>query len=295
MNQPEPVQTVRVGRRHGLWSLALATAVLAAALTSSPAARAEDTDTRAERVDRLTRFGFGLAKRNKYPEAVKAFLEALSLSTYPDGSLFYNLGKLQDEGLKQCGAALIFYQGYLANFPAGEMATEVQTRLTRCRAAVVSTLGRVTITAKYEGVPLRVDGVPLGTAPVMGLELPAGQYTVTTEADDFLPTTDAILVDVGLEARVDLRLERRMFKGLLTVEVDPPDASIFIDERLVAEKSPFTMKEAPTRIYLVRVDKPGWDRWVRYVTVERDTEAKVEVVLEQTGEQVPIPPLPRQE
>ena len=276
-------------QRSPLSLLALVLALLSAPTPS----RADDSKT--ERIERLLRSGTALAKRNKYTGAIIAFREALALSAFPDSSLFLNLGKLYDEGQKDCGAALLYYQGYLLNETQGEFAGDVEARVKRCRAAVVSSLGRLSVLAKAEGLPIRINDVPIGSTPIADFELATGSYTVVCESDDYHPVTVTSTVEVGLETRVDLVLKKRIFKGILTVEVDPPDASIWVDEEMVASKSPFTRKDATTRTYLVRVERDGWDRWVRYVTVERDSETKVEVVLEQTGEQVPVPPLPKNE
>ncbi|MBT9560509.1 MAG: PEGA domain-containing protein [Myxococcales bacterium] len=255
-------------------------------------ARANDED-RASKVERLQRTGFGLARRKKYAEAIASFEEALQLSSYPDGSIFYNIAKLSEEGLKDCRKALLYYAGYLENDPEGEYSTEVRTRHERCRKAVSSTLGRLSVMSKPDGAPIRVAGIPFGSTPLTGLEVPAGTYSITSESEEFLSASASATVEAGLEARVDLPIKRRVFKGMITVTSDPPDAAIWINDEQVASKAPFTQKELPTRTYLVRIEKPGWDRWVRYVVVERDTESLVEAVLEQTGDEVPIPPLPK--
>ncbi len=251
-------------------------------------------DDNSDRINRLEKTGFALARRGKVDEAIAAFHEILRLTAYPSGLLLYHLGKFSEETTKPNPArSFVYYSGYLAIEPDGAEAAEVKTRHQRLKARLATTLGRLSVSARAEGIPLRFNDVPLGSTNMTGLELPAGSYTVTAEGEEFYPVSEQVVVEAGLETRTELRLKKRVFKGSLTVVVDPPDATIRVDERVVSEKSPFTQKELPTRTVLVRIDKPGWDRWVRYVTIERDSEARVEARLEQTGTEVPIPPLPK--
>lgn len=273
-------------------SLALVSFVATMLVAMPRVVRADDED-RIAKVERLQRVGLVLARRKKYGEAIESFEEALKLSSYPDGSLFYNIGKLAEEGLKDCRKALLYYAGYIENDPEGEFSTEVRTRHERCRKTVSATLGRLSISSKPDGAPIRIAGIPFGSTPLTGLEVPAGIYAIMSDSEEFLSASASTTVEAGLEARVELPIKRRVFKGFITVESDPPDVAIWINDEQVSSKAPFTAKDLPTRTYLVRIEKAGWDRWVRYVTVERDTESLVQAVLEQTGDEVPIPPLPK--
>lgn len=256
---------------------------------ASPPARADD---RPDRITRLEKTGFALARRGKYKEAVEAFQELLRLAPYPSGLLLYNLGKLSEEGLHDRAKASVYYQGYLAIEPDGADVTDVRRRLDHLNTQLATSMGSVSLISRADGIPVRIDDVPMGSTPVTGMVLPAGEHTATAETDDYFPASIRFLVEAGTEARVELPLKKRIFKGTLTVVVDPPDATIRINGQVVSEKAPYTQKDMPTRTVLVQIDKPGWDRWVRYVTVERDSEVKVEARLEQTDEEVPVPPLP---
>ena len=83
-----------------------------------------------------------------------------------------------------------------------------------------------------------------------------------------------------------------MYKGSITVNSDPPGAKVWINDTL-AGKAPISRKGLDTKKYLIRIEKDGWDRWIRYVEVLRDANVTVDAKLENTGVQVPIPPLPR--
>jgi hypothetical protein len=68
--------------------------------------------------------------------------------------------------------------------------------------------------------------------------------------------------------------------------------TVFLDKVNVG-KAPYSRDKLPARRYLVHLEKPGWDRWVRYITVVRGETQTVEAKMEATGTHVPIPPLPR--
>jgi hypothetical protein len=83
-----------------------------------------------------------------------------------------------------------------------------------------------------------------------------------------------------------------IFYGQLVVNVTPKDEAVVFLNHIPHGGAPFASKKLETKRYLVHVEKKGWDRWVRYVTVLKDATVTVNVTLEKTNTKVPIPPIP---
>ena len=243
----------------------------------------------AEKAEKLRVKGYKQAKRHRYKKALPLLEEALQLMRYPDSELMYDLGSIS-EALNNCPKAILYYTGFLSSMPDEKERTEVTEKLKRCMKS--SELGTVDVTSQPEGLEVRLNGVPMGRAPLRGLKLPTGIYTVTSDKEDFHPYKSTLSVEYNLRSRHDVRLKKKIFYGTLEVKVTPNDGAVVFLNHIKQGPSPFTSKKLETKRYLVHIEKEGWDRWVRYVTVVKDSTFTVDVKLEKTNTKVPIPPIP---
>lgn len=234
--------------------------------------------------------GERLAKRGKYAASLEKLSQILALSEYPDPVLLYNMGTIA-EAAKDCRKVVLYMTGFLYQSPGDKQARQLRGKIDRCLRGDKGS-GLVVIESTPRDVEVRVDHVLVGRAPILDLRLPGGSYTVQSTQPGYHPYKGTVTVDVGLEAKHTYRLEKKIYKGNLTVKTTPPGATVWLDNVKVGP-APYTRKGLATRSYLIRVEMKGWDRWVRYVSIERDQTLDVEVKLENTGTQVPVPPLPR--
>ena len=143
-----------------------------------------------------------------------------------------------------------------------------------------------------ERVPVRVNDVFIGYSPVQGFKLPVSTVNVRAEQMDYLPSSRRYTVAANQANRVTIRLSKKQYYGNIEVRVEPSaGVSVFIDKVRVGE-APYARKDLPARRYLLHLEKEGWDRWVRYVSIERGETLTVVATMEQTNTQVAIPPLP---
>ncbi|HIA02382.1 MAG TPA: PEGA domain-containing protein [Myxococcales bacterium] len=248
------------------------------------------TRSTASKADVLRAKGYRLAARHRYKKALPILEEALQLTLFPDSTLLYDLGAIS-EALGDCSKALLYYTGFLSSMPDENQQIEVTQKIKRCKKA--TELGTLDISSKPEGQEVRINGVPLGRAPIRGLQLPTGTYIVTSKKEDFYPYKSTIGVEYNLRTRHELRMQKMIFYGTLEVKVTPNEGAIVFLNHVSKGPAPFTSKKLETRRYLVHIEKKGWDRWVRYVTVEKDSVFTVNVNLEKTNTNVAIPPIPR--
>ena len=244
----------------------------------------------AAKIEKLRAAGERLARRGKFADALEKLEQIVPLMEIPDSDLLYNLGVIA-EAAKNCRKTVLFFHSFLYVSPGDPQEKQILTKLGRCLRGDKNG-GTLVLDTKPREVEIRIDGLLIGRAPIYELKLVPGSYSVTANTPDYHPYRGTISIDVGLEAKHDISLEKMIYQGDLLVKSTPPGATVWLDTVQVG-KTPYERKGLATRTYLVRVEMEGWDRWVRYVPIERNIVSTVEVKLEKTGMQVPIPPLPK--
>ena len=232
-----------------------------------------------------------LIRKNKIPEAISKLEEGLAIGS-PNESLLFDLAKLAGES-KQCDRAILYLTGFLYLAPGDPDAKGLDAKRQRCIKSFKS-IATINIESTHpKSVEVRMNNVVVGRTPVYSLKLPPGEYTLTAKDELYLPYSETIHLDAGVELRERFAMKKKRFKGSLEVKVDPADkdVSVYLNEVNMGS-APFKREGLVTQRYLVRIEKPGWDRWIRYVTIERDETTVVDARLEKTGTMVPIPPIP---
>lgn len=276
----------------GVTSLVLLLATCVAVAVSPRVATAQEGDdntSRIQRIEKLKADALRLGQRGKFTDAVALFEEALSLLELPDEDVLFNLVLLSEQ-LADCKRIILYSTGYIYLSPGDPEVPKMEGRRTRCMRRVAQP-GLLSVESTPKRLEVRVNNVIVGRAPITDLPLAPGEYEVRAEAVDHHPFKQTVALDAGLETRVRVRLEKMVFQGNIEVITEPAGATVYLDNVQVGA-GPWSRENLQTRRYLIRVEMDGWDRWVRYVRVERDRTIKVHAELEQTGTQVPIPPLP---
>lgn len=171
--------------------------------------------------------------------------------------------------------------GYLPLDTVVELASDLSLSLALKRAP--PTTGTAEVQASLPGRVI-VDGRDRGAAPVTGLRLRPGTYTVrfVPEGADGLAEELRVTVRAGEASRVSFDIA----DGLISVGVrEPRWASVYAGEVKIGD-TPLIQHRLPARVYTIRVAREG------YVTQERlvrltpgENYQWVDVVLEAEGGQ----------
>lgn len=273
----------KIGPRAAILAASLALAALGGAALAAPPPRGDKAEeaarAQAQRdYDKAVRF----SRAGRAQEALEQFERALPYKN-ETSDIFYNL-VMVSEAAKRWDKVLLYAQGFLVLEPgsgdAAEIAQKLDVALKRLAKGEKVPVP-VTFTVDPPEARVLVRGTPIvGGRRTTALLLPGG-YVAEATLPDYTTAGAAFEVKAGVEAvPVELKLTPIVFEGTLAVVTEPSDGvQVWVDDKLVGV-TPLAPLTLPTLRYLVRLERPGYDRWVRYVQVERDQTATVKATLE---------------
>ena len=266
-------------------------------LCAAFAASAQEDEPKSEKdvrakIEKLHREGNSLMKKSRYKAAYDVMRQILPLARIPDDQLLYNLGML-GESLGDCRAAVLYFNGFLYLAPGDKSAAEAEQKRAGCLKRAGAT-GRLEVNTEAQGAEVWVDHVLVGRAPAHDVRLPAGSWRLLVRHPAYRDRDEAFTIDDGGVTKLDVKLDKLIFKGNLKVTAEPADGTVVYLDNIKMGAVPYATTGLDTRRYLLRIEKDGWDRWVRYINIEKDQTLDIKAVLEKTGANVPIPPLPEQ-
>ncbi len=242
--------------------------------------------------ERFYELGVRYTRSGRYERALEMFQKALP-SRRHGSDIYYNLVAVA-EPLKRWDLVNLYALGFLYHEPdtkdakviAGKRARAV--RAARRRGAKAPSAVHMAI--QPTDAEVWVDGVPVGHTGKATVPLLPGRYKVHVELEDYLPWDREIDVPGVDPVEVTGQVERMKLYGALEVHTSPKDGvEVFVDERSVG-KTPLEPVKLLVGRHLIRFALPGWDRWVRYVTIERDATFELRPTLEKTPGAAPAPP-----
>lgn len=146
-------------------------------------------------------------------------------------------------------------------------------------ASLVSSTGAIAVSSQPPGARLLLNGVPQGQTPLTLEGLRTGEHTLTLRLEGHKPFTHTLTLGPGETARLDLPLER--LPAGLTVSTLPQGARVYVDGVFRGE-SDLTIPGLPAGAHTLRVERPGYARAERALTLEagatRVEEFRLEVV-----------------
>ena len=227
--------------------------------------------------DYATALGRGakLAKARNYPAALTAFQAAVSADpSQLDG--YFNAGAIA-EHLGKCREELRYYRGFLFLTPGTPDDKAARAGVAACEAKPVGTL-----VAKPDlaGMEASVDGALVGRTPV-SVKLAPGTYRVVLRHPEYEDVAEPVTIQAGEDNEYKPALTKKILYGWLEVKTDPADGvEVFLDDK-PAGTTPIKEKmRLETKKYFLRLEKPGYDSWIRNVTVGRDRTLTVTATLE---------------
>ena len=231
-------------------------------------------------------------RRNNISGAIQSFQKMLALHRrgQTDVDVLYNLGILS-ESKGQCKAVVLYFQAYLRATMGEDGREEIQKKLEKCLRRV-GPVEKVTINTIPPRAAVRVNDVFLGYAPIRNLSLPLQSIRVRAEKADYITSKIRHTVQSKQSNALALTLEKKVYYGNLQVLVKPAkDVTVFLNKVKVGSP-PYKRERLPEGRYLLHLERPGWDNWIRYITISRNSTLTVNATMEDTDTPVAIPPLP---
>jgi len=113
-------------------------------------------------------------------------------------------------------------------------------------------VGYLDLTTEPSGVSIVVDGRPMGISPKK-VPLLAGRHTVVLNLHGY--ETQTIVMDIldGVTSSRKVGLEKLYPKGNLRIEVHPPSAEVFVNNKVVGSSSPVMVNGLRVGSYSIRV------------------------------------------
>lgn len=228
--------------------------------------------------------GTKLAKQRNYVKALDAFREAIrSDPTQVDAYL--NAGNIARH-LKMCREVLLYYKGFLYLSPSDPEARNAKAAMTACEKGTGTLILKAvspTDGASVNGVEVFIEDGLIDRTPLPEVKLMPGNYRIRLSHPDFEPVSEDVTIKAGETTEVSLGLKKKLLYGFLEIKTNPEEGvAVFLDDEQVGVTPLKDKLKLETRKFLIRLEKPGYDRWIRYVTIERDRTITVEATLEPT-------------
>ena len=222
------------------------------------------------------------AGRGKYKDAAEALRRAVSITPQPE--MFYDIASFYDQANEQ-RLALKYYIQFIDQAPSDERVPAAMSRVEVLKGKLKDQYEEVMITSQpskaYLYVNERAKGVECITP--CRLKLLPGDYKVIAELDGHVATEQMLRLEEGANSQVLLTLYKESEVAPVTFLIDQPDAVVYIDRRRRAKSplnAPLLIRQGMREI---RVAKPGYQPWVRRVTVRAQQPMTVDVILDQAG------------
>ncbi len=256
-------------------SLGIVPAVLVIVLLSSLAAPAGAQDAQAEAQAHFER-GVTLYDEGRLPQALAEFREARRIS--PSSVILYNIAQVEAE-LGHAVEAVAAYEELLATARtvAAPMRAQIDTALAEQRARIAT----LRVVANAPGALIALDDVDIGTAPLDGVRVSAGEHVVSARANGYEGVRYRFTVAGGAthEASLTLTLSGAAI-GSLRVESRVPGIEVVVDG-VSYGLTPLTSAVAlPAGPHHLEGRRTAYSLFTQEVTVAPGSESRAVVVVE---------------
>lgn len=185
--------------------MAFTTAVVSPAHADLPSAEARAEARRSEAKGRFEQ-GVTAFREHRYPDAVRAFLEADALA--PSAALSFNIA-LAFERLDNGSSALRWYRDYLRREPRAANGAQVKARVSELAAQLAARgVQQLSVLSSPEGATVFIDQRAVGSTPVT-IELPPGPHHIELRASGYRDQSR----DIDLEPPTPLDVAFQLIPG----------------------------------------------------------------------------------
>jgi hypothetical protein len=151
------------------------------------------------------------------------------------------------------------------------------TDATELIAALEPFTAKLTVKVSEEGADVTVDGESVGASPLAApVVIDIGERHVRVTKEGFLPFEKAIPIG-GAEATVDVKLDKFVHEGRLTVNA-PPSATVFLDDKPIGTGK--IELSVPSGGHQIRITAPGMRPYQSEVLIQDKEGRTLDVTLE---------------
>ncbi len=249
--------------------------VLCTALVLIAAARGYAQDSDAESRAHFTR-GVTLYDEGRLTQALAEFREAQRIA--PSAVILYNIASVEAE-LGHAVASVDAYEELLrsAHTIQASMRAQLDTALAEQRARIAT----LAVFANAPGALVALDDVDIGTAPLTGIRVSAGEHVVSARANGYEGVRYRFIVAGGAthEARLTLTLSGAAI-GSLHVESRVPGVEVVVDGityGLTPLASPIAL---PSGQHHVEGRRLAYSLYAQDITIAPASESRTTLVVE---------------
>ena len=222
------------------------------------------------------------ASQGKYKDAAEALRRAMSISPQPEK--LYDIASFYDQAnIKRL--ALKYYIQFIDQAPSDDRVSNAMARVAKLKEKLKDQYEEVMITSQPSKAYLYVNERSKGVECITPcrLKLLPGEYKVIAELNGHVTTEQMLRLEEGANSQVLLTLYKESEVAPVSFLIDQPDAVVYVDRRRRAKSpliKPLLIRQG---IRELRVMKPGYQPWVKRVTVKAQQPMTVDVQLKQAG------------
>lgn len=165
----------------------------------------------------------------------------------------------------------------LPAFAAREVQWEVPNeRPFTVTADLIQNVGTLKIASDPDNASVFIDDEPKGATPFENL-VEQGQHKIRIAKDGYAPYEQIVTVEKDKVLPLSLRLE--VLPSALTISSRPEDAIVFVNDKQY-NNTPTALTSLPPGVYVIRLEKTGFEPAEREVTLTPGQGAEVIVDLE---------------
>lgn len=246
----------------------------------------EKPDPNVVKGDVLFRAGVRAMKQEKWERAFGLFERALPLKN-TSSDLYYNLVQCSKQ-LKLWDKVALYGQGFIYREPGSTDALAMRDEIDRAFAELAKK-NIHPVTYRFDVTPLEtpvmVNNIPMTSNPAIEVRLIPGKYAVSAVKNDWYTWQQPLMVAAGMPPQVVKgALTPVPAVGKLLIRTTPADGvEVYQDDVLIGKTPlPGPLELATNQRYLFRFEKPGYDRWWRYIEVYKGETLELAPVMEET-------------
>lgn len=220
--------------------------------------------------------------QGKFKEAAESMRRALTIQAKP--AMLFDIAELYERA-QEWRDSLKFFQRFIDEAPGDQRVPEAINRIRGLQSRLKSQYEEVMISSQPSGAYLyindRANG-SVGQTPHRMKLLP-GTYEIIAELDGYVPASQTLKLQEGASSQVAISLYSEAEVAPVRFMINRPGAQVYVDRRLRGESpmlEPILIRQGVREL---RVTKPGYNPWIKNVTVKPQEPLTVDIVLVEAG------------
>jgi hypothetical protein len=217
--------------------------------------------------------------RGDYEGAIEEFKAAFDIKANP--SALYNIAKSYEK-MARYDEAIEHFQQYLDLDPKASDRSDVEETIKRLKKALKEKFQELSVSSDPPGADIYLDDRNTGLQGQTNyrFKVTPGPHQLFLDLNGYEPTKRDFIMPDDKPLALDFKMKKLENVGFIAINIDQDGARIFVDGAIVG-LSPYKLKKALTEgPHQVQVEQVGFMRYSQQVTVVREQETPVNVVLE---------------